>query len=61
MRGSAPTPGLALLYGWMACIETLGFLVPFVFDDPLVALPAAPTMLVPCALALRRYERPWLR
>ncbi len=51
--------GLILIYGWMALMQTMGFLLPFVFDRPPIAIVGGLAMGVPLVLALTRWEGPW--
>ena len=53
-------PWLVIVYVWMAGAETLGFLLPFAFDRPVIALVGGAIMLPPGVIALRSYRRPWL-
>jgi hypothetical protein len=53
--------GLVLIYGWMALMETAGFLLPFVFDRPLIGVVGGMAMGIPFLLALRRLDGSWRR
>lgn len=51
--------GLVGVYGWMAVMSTLGFILPFVFDQPVIGLVGGVAMGIPLWLALRIRQAPW--
>lgn len=61
LDSNRPNPFLVLPYIWMGAFSALGFLLPFVFDIPWIGFVGGIAMLTPALLALRKYERPWLR
>lgn len=45
-----------VVYVWMSFFSSLGFLLPFVFDEPIIGVVGAVATLVPALIALRRMQ-----